>query len=75
MYLIPNAIATIATIVAAEAIKDLLNAVFGSSPFNPKYSIKGKLIMGQISMAKVRPFHAAVRLSWFIRNFLYAPFM
>jgi hypothetical protein len=75
MYLIPTATAIITAIVAAEAIKDLLNAVFGSSPFSPKYSINGKLIMGQISMAVVRPLLAAVKLSWFILNFLYAPFM
>jgi len=46
MYLIPNAIVTSATIVAAEAIKDLLNAVFGSSPFSPKYSMNGKTSYG-----------------------------
>jgi hypothetical protein len=52
--LIPNAIATNAAIVAAEAIKDLLNAVLGSSPFSPKYSINGKLIMGHSTKAILR---------------------
>jgi hypothetical protein len=75
MYLIPNAIATSAAIVAAEAIKDLLNAVFGSSPFSPKYSMNGKLVMGHISMAVLRMFHPTVELSLFILNFLRAPFI
>jgi hypothetical protein len=52
--LIQNAIPTIAAIVAAEAIKDLLNAVLGSSPFSPKYSINGKLIMGHSTKAILR---------------------
>lgn len=75
MYLIPNAIATSAAIVAAEAIKDLLNAVFRSSPLSPKYSMNGKLVMGHISMAVLRMFHPNVELSLFILNFLRAPFI
>lgn len=72
-YLIPNDIAIIAAIVAAEAIKDLLNAVLGSSPFSPKYSINGKLIMGHNTMAILRIFQPIVKLSLFILNFPNTP--
>jgi hypothetical protein len=74
-YLRPNAIATNAAIVAAEAIKDLPNAVLGSSPFSPKYSINGKLIIGHNTMAILRIFHPIVKLSLFILNFPHAPFI
>ena len=69
----PNAIASIAAIVAAEAIKDLLNDVLGSSPLSPKYSINGKLIMGHNTMAILRIFHSIAKLSLFILNFPHAP--
>lgn len=65
--------ATIAAIVAAEAIKDLLNAVLGSSPFSPKYSINGKLIIGHNTMAILRIFHPIFKLSLLILNFPYTP--
>jgi hypothetical protein len=61
--------------VAAEAIKDLLNAIFGSSPFSPKYSMNGKLIMDQIIMVDLRMFHRMDKFSLFTFNFLHAPFM
>lgn len=72
-YLMPVAITAIAAIVAAEAIKDLLNAVLGSSPFSPKYNINGKLIMGHNTIAILRIFHPIVKLSLFILNFPDAP--
>lgn len=72
-YLIPNDIATIAAMVAAEAIKDLLNAVLGSSPFSPKYSMNGKLIMGHNIMAILRMLQSIVKPSLFILNFPHTP--
>jgi hypothetical protein len=73
-YRIPNAITIIAAIVTAEAIKDLLNAVFGSSPCNPKYSMKGKLLMGHTSIDNLRISHI-IKLSLLKFNFLSAPSM
>jgi hypothetical protein len=72
-YLIPNVITAIVAIIAAEAIKDLPNAVLGSSPFSPKYSINGKLIMGHNIMAILRMFHPVVKLSLFTLKLPQAP--
>lgn len=71
----PNAMAAIAAIVAAEAIKDLLNAVLGSSPFSPKYNKNGKLIMGHNTIAILRIFHPIAKLYLFTLNFPDAPFI
>lgn len=65
--------ANIAAIVTAEAIKDLLNAVPGLSPFSPKYIKNGKLIMGHSTMAILIIFQPIVKLSLFILNFLHTP--
>lgn len=73
MYLIPKAIVSIAVIVAADAIKDLLNAVLGSSPFSPKYSTNGRLIMGHNNMAILRTFHPIAIVSLFILKFPNTP--
>ena len=62
-----------AAIVAAEAIRDLLNAVFGSSPFSPKYSINGKLSIGQSTMAIFNMFQPVVKVSLLRLNFPYTP--
>jgi hypothetical protein len=65
--------AIIAAIVVAEAIKDLLNAVLGSSPFSPKYSTNGKLSMGHSIRAIFIILQPIVKLSLFILNFPYTP--
>jgi hypothetical protein len=59
--------------VAAEAINDLLNAVLGSSPLSPKYSINGKLIIGHNTIAILRIFHPIVKRSLFILNLSHSP--